>query len=556
MVMGTSDLSPRELEALFDQSPVAMLFSDRELRTRRANAAFRQLTTFADEMLTGLKPSQTRRADRLIDTELIERTLADQVISRGIPVVCMKLEESVAGKRRVYAWTAYRVTDGDRVLGAVSSFADITGLVQTPEEQRQANARLDLLQRASSQIGTTLDIHRTAQELAALALPALADRVTVDLLEPALQDEDPAGGKPGELRFRRVTVRDAATTATISFAEDDLVTLQVTRQPAAAFLREEPLLARNPAEMRQAGLDPAQVQALLDRGVHSLVTVPLTARGATLGIAGFCRAENPEPYNADDVLLVSALAARAAVHIDNARLYTREHDAAITLQRSLLPRDIPRVPGLDIAYRYQPASQAAVIGGDWFDVIPLDHGQVALGIGDVTGHGIRAAAIMGQLRTTTAALARLHCPPEQIMDQLSDVLTVHGNEAEATCLHAVYDPASRRCRLTNAGHLPPALRHPDGTVELIDLPPGLLLGAGRGYCRAIDRQLPPGSILALYTDGLIEKPGEDISTGLSRLADALAEGPAQSLDDLCDDILARLAPRPRDDIALLLARPY
>jgi len=283
--------------------------------------------------------------------------------------------------------------------------------------------------------------------------------------------------------------------------------------------------------------------------------VPLTARGATLGLAAFSRAEHPEPYGQADLRLVSDLAARAAVQIDNARLYTREHDAAVTLQRNLLPRDIPPVPGLDIAHRYQPASQAAQAGGDWFDVIPLDAGQAALVVGDVTGHSIHAAAIMGQLRTTTAALARLGHPAEEIMGQLSGVVAAHGDEAGATCLYAAYDPKSRRCRLTSAGHPPPALRHPGGTVEFLDVPSGVLLGAGPGRYPAADSDLPAGSVLALYTDGLIEQPGQDIGAGMSRLARALAASPARSLDDLCDSVLASLAPCARDDIALLLARP-
>jgi len=179
---------------------------------------------------------------------------------------------------------------------------------------------------------------------------------------------------------------------------------------------------------------------------------------------------------------------------------------------------------------------------------------VALVVGDVTGHGIRAAAIMGQVRTTTAALARHGCPPGQIMSQLSGLLAAQGDEVGATCLYAVYDPRSRRCRLTSAGHPLPALRRPSGTTEFIDLPAGLLLGAGDDPYPAVDRQLPAGSILALYTDGLIEQPGQDMSIGMSRLARALATGPTQSLDELCDSMLATLAPHPRDDIALLLAR--
>jgi serine phosphatase RsbU (regulator of sigma subunit) len=254
------------------------------------------------------------------------------------------------------------------------------------------------------------------------------------------------------------------------------------------------------------------------------------------------------------VRLASDLAARAAVCIDNARLYTREHTTAVTLQRSLLPRDIPRVPGLEIARRYQPASRTAEVGGDWFDVIALKDGQAALVVGDVTGHGIHAAALMGQLRTTTAALARLGCPPGEIMGQLSDLIAGHGEETGATCLYAHYDPASRRCRLTSAGHLPPALRRPGGSTEFLDTAGEVMLGAGRGHYPATDIDLPPGSVLALYTDGLIEQPGQDIGTGMARLARTLAASPARSLEHLCDSVLAGLGTRARDDIALLLAR--
>ena len=549
--LDAAELSVRELDALFAQSPVAMIMTDRELRTRRTNAAFRELIGLPDEALIGRRPSQV---DAAMDTDFIERTLAKQVITEGAPVFNMHLEQNVNGERRVFAWTAYRVTDNHRVLGAVGFLTDITAPIQVVMAIQQANARLNLLQRAGSEIGTTLDIHHTAEELAALAVPELADWVTVDLLDPILRGEDPLSACPGTMRFRRVAIRDATAGATISFAVGDLITVPPTGQPIAKFSQGESLLARNPAEIRQAGLPPEDVRALLDRGVHTLMLVPLIARGVTLGVAGLARAEHPEPYDEADVRLVSDMAERAAVHIDNARLYTREHDAAVILQRSLLPRAIAPVPGLEVAYRYQPAVRAAEIGGDWFDVIPLDHGQVALVVGDVTGHGISAAAIMGQLRTTTAALTRLGTSPPEIMRQLSRLVAAHGDEAGATCLYALYDPATRRCRLASAGHPPPVLRDPDGAARLIDLPPGLLLGAGPARYPAIDCHLAPCTVLAMYTDGLVERPGEDIGAGMTRLASALASGPAPSLDDLCDSVLASLAPRRRDDVALLLAR--
>jgi PAS domain S-box-containing protein len=541
----------RELDALFDQSPTAMVFLDRELRTRRTNAAFRRLAGLPDEAIIGRRFSEV---DHSMDAALNERILAEQVIDRGVPLVDGQLEHTVAGEHRVFSWSARPVMENGQVLGALCSSTDVTGRVQAVTALRRAHA---LLERAGHQIGTTLDIHRTAAELADLAVPELANRISIDLLDQVLQGENLPRTGSGTLQFRRVAVRDTSKTrAKVSHKVGDLIPAPLTSSAASAVWQGRPLLAQNPAEIRRQAADtPDQAEALLARGVHTFITVPLIARGVTLGVATFSRAEHPEPYGEADLRLASDLASRAAVCIDNARLYTREHTTAITLQRSLLPRHIPQVTGLQLAHRYQPASQTAEVGGDWFDVIPLEDGQVALVVGDVTGHSIHAAAIMGQLRTTTAALARLGCPPEEIMRQLSDVVAEHGEETGATCLYALYDPASRRCRLTSAGHPPPALRHPGGTTEFIDVPAGVMLGAGPGNYPAIDMQLPTGSVLALYTDGLIEHPGQDITTGMSRLARTLTASPAQSLDDLCDSVLASLGARARDDIALLLARP-
>jgi PAS domain S-box-containing protein len=543
--------SIRELNAVFDQSPVGLVLTGRNLRVTRTNAAFRRLVGLPEEALIGRLPSEI---DHGLDGALIERILTGQVLDQGTPVVEMPLEQTVAGQRRVLSWSAYRATDNGQVLGVLGSVMDITDRVRAVTALRQANARLDLLQRAGSQVGTTLDIHRTAEELADLAVPELADRVPIDLCDSVLRGDGPPCIGPGGLRLRRVALRDAVTGSTFAYAVGDLINVPLSNRAALAIWRGEPILARNRAETRQNAYAPGGADALMARGVHTTMLVPLTARGTTLGVATFCRAENPEPYDEADLRLVTDLAARAAVHIDNARLYTREHATAVTLQRSLLPRDIPPVPGLDIAYRYQPASQAAEVGGDWFDVIELDGGQIALVVGDVTGHGTHAAALMGQLRTTTAALARLGHPPGQIMAQLSALVAAHGEEAGATCLYALYDPAARRCRLTRAGHLPPALLRPDGTVEFPDLPGGMMLGVGQGAYPVTETDLPEGSVLALYTDGLIEQPGQDLAAGMSRLAHALTAGPARSPDRLCDSVLAGTGPHSHDDIALLLAR--
>lgn len=563
-----SESAPRinpEPDALFDQSPIAMVFLDRELRARRTNAAFRRLIGLPDEAIIGRRPAE-------VDGPSIkywpaarptywpasdgmawdERTLAEQVMDRGVPVVNVHMEWTRAGKRQVLSWSAYRVTENGQVLGALSCLMDITDHVQAITH---AHARLDLLERAGSQVGATLDIHHTARELADLAVPELANRISVDLLDQVLQGENLPDISWRTLQFRRVAVRDSAISAKIRYEVGDLITLPVTSPHAVALLQGKPLLARNPAEVRGQFSDmPAVAEAFLARGVHTFMVVPLVARGVTLGVASFFRAEHLEPYGEADVRLVGDLASRAAVCIDNARLYTREHNTAVTLQRSLLPRRIPQVPGLRIAHRYEPASRTAEVGGDWFDVIPLDTGQVALVVGDVTGHSIHAAALMGQLRTTTAALARLGSRPEEIMRRLSDVAADHDDEIGATCLYALYDPESRRCRFTSAGHLPPALRHPGGSVEFIDVPGGMMLGVGPSRYPATDTELPEDSVLALYTDGLVEHPGQDIGTGMSQLARALTASSTRSLDRLCDSVLAGLGADARDDIALLLAR--
>src|SRR5258707_1687821 len=323
-----------ELGVLFDQSPIAMVFTDRDLRTRRTNAAFRRLAGLPDEALTGRRPSETDPGDRIMDTALIEHALAEQVISRGVPVVDVHLESTMAGERRVFSWSAYRVTDNGQVLGVLGSLTDITGRVQAVTALRQAYARLDLLQRAGSQIGTTLDVRRTAGELAALAVPELADRVAVDLCDQVLQGEDPPRAGPGALRFRRVAVRDAATWATVSFAVGDLITAPVARWPAVAFLRGKPLLARNPAEIsRQLSYAPGQAEAFHSPRVHPVVAGPPVAPGVPLGGATVARADDPEPYGEADVPPVSDLASRPAVDLDNPPLYTPDHDTPVILPR-------------------------------------------------------------------------------------------------------------------------------------------------------------------------------------------------------------------------------
>jgi hypothetical protein len=313
-----------------------------------------------------------------------------------------------------------------------------------------------------------------------------------------------------------------------------------------------------------AAQDPDRAQRVLDHGFHSLITVPLRARGVVLGVASFWRSDAP-PFEEEDLAFAEELVARAAVAIDNARRYTREHALAETLQRSLLPGSLPDHSAVEVAHRYLPALDG--VGGDWFDVIPLPGARVALVVGDVVGHGLHAAATMGQLRAAVHTISALDLSPDELLGHLDELVArIDGEESAerddkgvtgATCLYAVYDPSSGQCSLARSGHPEPALVHPDGTVEYLRVPgsPPLGLGGGEPFETA-EVTLPEGSRLVLYTDGLIEDRERGVDIGLEALRDALAR-PGRTPEETCRDVFDTLLPAgPGDDVALLVARTH
>ena len=540
---------------VFYQSPVPMVCSDLQARVVRVNDAFCRIFDMPAARFLGRRPSEYSDS---FDMKYIERLIDEQVIGQGVPIVDVWVTQALPeGRERTFAWSAFLLfDDAGRRLAAFGTLTDITERVETRRALERAHSRLDLLERAGRQVGTTLDLYRTAGELADLAVPLLADRLSVDLLDAAITGEDAVGREDQELRLRRVVVRDIRPERLTNYAEGDLILAPLTASPSVALATRKPILMADLAQHGElATYTPGDSERLLATGLHSLIVVPMIARGETLGVASFARAETQEPYSEADLQLANDIVERAATSVDNARMYMREHVTALTLQQSLLPVKIPSVPGLATEHRYRAVSSAAQVGGDWFDVIPLPEGRVALVVGDVTGHDIQAAAVMGQLRTTVANLAPLGLPAGEIMNRLTGIVAHHGEETGATCVYAVYDPSSRRCRFTSAGHLPPALRHPDGAVEFIDAAKGTMLGLASSNYEPVDIELPPGSTLVLYTDGLVEKPDQDVATGMDRLASALAAGsPQQHLGELSDTILSRLGPYGDDDVALLLAR--
>ncbi|GAA2573617.1 SpoIIE family protein phosphatase/ATP-binding protein [Streptomyces lienomycini] len=442
--------------------------------------------------------------------------------------------------------------------GSVATFRDSTELRALSGRAETARERLDILYAAGVGIGTSLDVTRTAEELGELAVPRFADYVTVDLFDTVL-----AGGQPDGL----TPLRRAA----LSGVREDVPLYPVGRRiryvassPQGRTLQTarpvlEPRLGEAPGWQAQDYERSAQV---VEYGVHSLITVPLRAGTLVLGVVSLWRSVKPEPFDEDELALAEELVARAAVSIDNARRYTREHSMAVTLQRSLLPRRLPDQNALDVAYRYLPAQ--AGVGGDWFDVLPLSGARVALVVGDVVGHGLHAAATMGRLRTAVHNFTALDLPPDELLGLLDELVgRIDQDEAAddtaapvtgATCLYAIYDPVDGTCVLARAGHPPPALIRPDGTVEFPEVPAGPPLGLGGLPFETTELRLDEGSRLVLYTDGLVEDREHDIDVGLEQLRRAL-ETAGETPEETCRTVLdARLPDRPGDDIALLVAR--
>ncbi|GAA1928470.1 SpoIIE family protein phosphatase [Streptantibioticus ferralitis] len=448
--------------------------------------------------------------------------------------------------------------------GSVATLRDSTELRALAGKAEVARSRLRLLYNASMAIGTSLDIKRTAEELAQVAAPRFTDYATVDLAEPVLRGEEPRVGRSGSqaAQLRRVAVSGIRDDHPL-YPAGELVTFAATTPQATGFTDGHPVIV--PDLRASTGWrtgDVEHTQAVLDYGFRSMITVPLKARGILMGVVNFWRTQDSDPFEEDDLSLAEELAARAAVCIDNARRFTREHAMAVTLQHSLLPHGLPEQNALDIAFRYLPAQ--AGVGGDWFDVISLPCARVALVVGDVVGHGLHAAATMGRLRTAVQNFSTLDLPPDELLGHLDELVSRIDQETSAadeqaaivgaTCLYAIYDPTTGICNLARAGHPPPALVHPDGTVEFPDVPAGPPLGLGGLPFKAAELHVPPASTLALYTDGLIESRKRDIDTGMKTLSAALAH-PGRTPEQTCEAVLDALLPTHQsDDIALLVAR--
>ncbi|WEO95367.1 SpoIIE family protein phosphatase [Streptomyces sp. FXJ1.172] len=557
-------------EWTFLQSPFPLAIFDAELRLVRANHRMECALTLPEAAMRGLglphivPGAGSEEADRSMRRALESgraqetRVRLGPELDRGIVLTPLK---DAGGTVRAVCMSTRPPLAPDSPVAPDSA---VTG--------DSAGARGSAAAPAGSGVGTgtAADRARAAQELGEVTVPRLADVMAVDLLDTPPEGAEDSGPPPGPVVLRRAALRGVPDEERRGPGADvgETVVCPPDSPPAQCLAAGRPLLydTTDPGVAEWAAVDPGAVW-LRATGTRSLLAVPLLAEGGVLGVALFGRRRDREPFGPDGLRQAEEFSARAAAGIRQARDHSRARTSTMALQRSLLPHTLPDQAALEVASRYLPAATRAGVGGDWFDVIPLSGARVALVVGDVVGHGIRASAAMGRLRTAVRTLADVDLPADELLTHLDDlVLRLAADEGSAdpagetaggigtTCLYAVYDPVSRRCTLARAGHPPPAVVTPDGAVRFLDVPAGPPLGLGGLPFEAVESELPEGSLLALYTDGLLEAREHDIDEALDKMFAALGR-PARSLEAVCDHVLtALLSHRPDDDIALLLAR--
>jgi serine phosphatase RsbU (regulator of sigma subunit)/anti-sigma regulatory factor (Ser/Thr protein kinase) len=419
-----------------------------------------------------------------------------------------------------------------------------------------------LLREAFSALDDTLDFDHLAGRLMDKLVPHFCNAADLVILESLVGPEEfPAHGPDGNFPLRRLTVAhdrdDPAWEA--AFPVGEILRYPEESPHVRSIESGEPVLenlsADDARKLARSWRRPP-VSKLLSG--TSVLILPMVARGTVLGFFACVRLPGFHRFYPYDARIGMEFASRAALFFDSARRYNREHATALTLQRSLLPTGLSAPSSVEVKHRYLPGSKLVEVGGDWYESIALPGARVALVVGDVAGHGVRAAVTMGRLRTAIQTLAMLELPPGESLQQLDELMHILGEREPhfATCAYAVYDAVSGECEVAIAGHLPPLLVNPDGSNELIDVPPSPPLGIGEGPVESRKFTIEDGSLFLLYTDGLVESRGRDISDGLARLRETFGPGsPSRSLEDLCKSALDGVyADHQRDDIAVLIAR--
>ena len=425
--------------------------------------------------------------------------------------------------------------------------------------------RRALLDDPLTRFGASLDLDQVARGLINVLVPHFCNAAALLVLESLVgADEVHSDATDGSAVLRRLAVAtdDGDTRWESAFPVGEVLVYprgtpyrQCLDTGAPVHLRH--LNATAAAKIAKTWRRPP-VEALL--ADTSMVLLPLVARGTMLGFVVGCRMPGFRRFDRYDVEIGIEFAARAAIVIDNARRFSRERATALALQRSLLPHRMSAPSSVQVRHRYLPGSKLIEVGGDWYDSIALPGSRVALIVGDVAGHGVRAAVTMGRLRTALHTLAGLEIPPDEALQVMHELMVELGEQEPhfATCVYAVYDATTGTCEIASAGHLPPLLVHPDGTNELLNVPPAPPLGVEGGGVTIESREftIADGSLFVLYTDGLVENRGRDIDDGIAALRGIFdAEAITRPMEELAKATLDSVySDQHRDDIAVLLAR--
>lgn len=536
------------LDALFSQAPVGLAVLDQQRRYTRLNRALEQMNgipaaesrgRLPGELLPDLRSDLDRAVRRVFETGEPE------------PDVEVVGTTPASAQERTWLHSFFRLEHGGQAVGVGAVVRDVTEQRRAEHERAAGAERLAFLAEAGEALAATLEPDAVLDLLCRLTVPALADHVSVSLVDDT-----------GKLVNR--AARHARDVAGWRQQQGSRVT---EHYPADHPLRraiehgEMRHVAHVSADLREVPPQEREVARAL--GVRSLLVLPMQVGGDVLGVALLMFSSSGRHYLDEEVALARDLVGRAAVAISNAQSYEQQRSAAVALQRSLLPEGLgDGVEGLDVAWRYLPGAKGTKVGGDWADVLPLPSGRTAIVVGDVMGRGLRAAAVMGQVRTAVRVLAYQDPPPSEVLRALDVAVSGLADGQLVTCVYAVFDPSREVLTLASAGHVPPLLVPPGAPPRVLSVESGIPVGvplgvrADLGY-EEVELPMPHGTGLALYTDGLVEAPGRDIDTGIADLAAALAAGSWDDLEQLCDAAISAgvsHAPGHPDDVALLLVR--
>ncbi len=549
-----SSFDPATVAALLDGNPAGVAVLDAHLRYTYVNPALERLNglpagshlgrTFS-EVLPELRGQAAVLRGVLHDGEPREQTISGQTWAAG------------SEDQRFWRATYHRLETGGSVCGLMAIVVEISDITRQRAELEQARSHVALLSTAAVRIGSTLDMDTTCRELADFVVPAFADVAAVDVFPPEV-GHAVRRAESGVLRLRRAALRgDGALDEQmrrfghpeeyVDFAADSAVT--------RCLAENEPILDDWTAHRTdRSAFTSERIAASQALGLREALVVPLTARGRPLGTLSLVRAEGSPSFTDQDVVVARELAGRAAVDLDHARRYDREHSIALELQGSLLSEPRGPHPHVEIATRYLPAERGVLVGGDWFDVVPLRDGRHLKAMGDVMGHGVEAAVAMSHYRSLLRLLAGDDLPPHRILEQLDAMVERSGLDRAATCLLAVVDRFGGVCEVASAGHLPPVFIDPgEGGARIVQVESGPPLGMGFGGYRTTAVPCGPGTVLFMYTDGLVERRGEDIDVSVRRLT-SLTLPRSGRLEDLLDQVLDRFGGDAEDDIAVLASR--